>query len=104
MGLADRHALTPFSGVFFAPQKAIRFGLCMFFKNPLVIEFSKHIVVSEVHIVAIGTGVKIICGELNLVLCDLPVLNGFDSQKNTLIEMLKLSNTSDFAGRLNSRG
>ena len=65
-------------------------------KSPLVIGLSKYIVVSEVHKLAIEVGIKVICGELNLMLTDLPMLNCFNSQKNALFKVLNLSNASHF--------
>ena len=69
----------------------------MSFKNPLMLKFLKHVVVSEVNKLAVGARVKVVCGELNLALSDLPILKGFDRQKSFLIEVLKLPNASYLA-------
>ena len=62
----------------------------MSFKNPLMLKFLKHVVVSEVNKLAVGARVKVVCGELNLALCDLPILKGFDRQISLLTDVLKL--------------
>ncbi len=69
----------------------------MSFKNPLMLKFLKHVVVSEVNKLAVGARVKVVCGELNLALSDLPILKGFDRQKSLLIDVLKLPNASYLA-------
>lgn len=69
----------------------------MSFKNPLMLNFLKHVVVSEVNKLAVGARVKVVCGELNLALSDLPILKGFDRQKSFWVDVLKLPNASHFA-------
>ena len=53
----------------------------MFFKHPFLLMCFKNIVVSEVHKMTVLSCVKVIDVELNLVCCDLPILNGFHSQE-----------------------
>jgi hypothetical protein len=67
------------------------------FKNPLLLNFLKHIIVSKVNKVAVRASVKVVCSELNLTLGDLPVLKGFDRQKSFGVDVLKLPNASHFA-------
>jgi hypothetical protein len=88
--------LAPSLNGFFTAQQTFRLCLGVSFKHPLLLNFSKHIVVSEVHIVAFRAHVKIICGELNLPFRDLPVLKCFDCQKSSLVEVLNLPDASHF--------
>ena len=53
----------------------------MFFKYPLLLVMIKNIVVSVEHKVTVLPCVKVIDVELDVLRCDLPVLNGFHSQE-----------------------
>jgi len=96
--------LAPTSIVFFTTQQA--FGLCLSvsLKHPLLLAFSKYIVVSEVHKMTFCAHVKVIGGELNLSFGDLPVLKCFDGQKSSLIQALKLPDASHFGVSLKRCG
>jgi hypothetical protein len=82
---------------FFTPQQALGLCLGVSFKNPLLLKFLKHIVVSKVNKLAVGARLKVVYVELNVTLSDLPVLKRFDRQKSFLIDVQKLPNASHLA-------
>jgi hypothetical protein len=72
---------TPALSAFFTGQNSLWLCLGMFFKHPPLLVCFKNIVVSVENKVTVLPCVKVIDVELDLLRCDLPVLNGFYSQE-----------------------